>query len=50
MLLKRDGEWDSAKASSQLDETPAIFSELGMHPLMDRVLARRDILSGVSRR
>ncbi len=27
-----------------MDESLAIFSELGMRPLMERVLSRRDIL------
>ena len=49
MPLERDSEGDSAKRTSQLDETLAISSELGMQPLMERVLAWREILSGVSR-
>ena len=33
-----------AKAMSLLDELLAISSELGMRPLMERVLSRREIL------
>ena len=44
MLLKRDGEGDRATAITQLDESRAISSELGMRPLMERVLSRREIL------
>ena len=44
MLLERDGEGDRAKAITQLDESLAISSELGMRPLMERVLSRREIL------
>ena len=43
-LRERNGDGDSAKAMSMLDESLAISSELGMRPLMERVLARRDIL------
>ena len=35
---------DHEKAMSLLDESLAISSELGMRPLMERVLSRRDIL------
>ena len=35
---------DRQKAMSLLDESLAISRELGMRPLMERVLARRDIL------
>ena len=35
---------DREKAVSLLDESLAISSELGMWPLMERVLSRRDIL------
>ena len=35
---------DRAKAMSLLEESLAISSELGMRPLMERVLARREIL------
>jgi len=43
-LLQRNGEGDRAKATSLLDESLAISSELGMRPLMERVLSRREIL------
>ena len=43
-LRGRDGEGDRAKAASLLDESLAISSELGMRPLMERVLSRREIL------
>ena len=33
-----------AQATSLLDESLAISSELGMRPLMERVLSRREIL------
>ncbi len=35
---------DREKATALLDESLAISSELGMRPLMERVLSRRDIL------
>ena len=41
---ERTGEGDRAKAMSLLDESLAISSELGMRPLMERVLSRREIL------
>ena len=44
MLWKRDNPDDREKAMSLLDEFLAISSELGMRPLMKRVLSRRDIL------
>ena len=43
-LRERNGEGDRAKAVSRLDESLAISSELGMRPLMERVLARREFL------
>ncbi len=43
-LRERDGEGDRTKAMSLLDEALAISSELGMRPLMERVLSRREIL------
>ena len=44
MLLERDDDGDKSKATSLLDESLAISSELGMRPLMERVLvAARDI-------
>ncbi len=35
---------DSEKAVAMLDESLAISTELGMRPLMERVLSRREIL------
>ena len=35
---------DRSKAITMLDESLAISSELGMRPLMERVLSRREIL------
>ncbi len=43
-LKERDNEGDRAKAINLLDESLAISSELGMRPLMERVLSRREIL------
>ena len=43
MLLQRNEEGDRTKAMSLLDESLAISSELGMRPLMERVLSRREI-------
>ena len=43
-LLQRAEPGDREKAMSLLDESLAISSELGMRPLMERVLSRRDIL------
>ena len=43
-LRERDGGGDKEKAVSLLDESLAISSELGMRPLMERVLSRREIL------
>lgn len=44
MLLERDGEGDKAKTISLLDESLRISTDLGMRPLMERVLSRREIL------
>jgi len=44
MLREQSGEGDRGKAMSLLDESLAISSELGMRPLMERVLSRREIL------
>ena len=44
MLLERDDEGDKAKATSLLEESLKISSDLGMRPLMERVLSRREIL------
>ena len=43
-LLQRNNPGDREKAMSLLDESLAISTELGMRPLMERVLSRRDIL------
>ncbi len=43
-LLQRNEPGDREKAMSLLDESLAISSELGMRPLMERVLSRRKIL------
>ena len=43
-LKERDAEGDRAKAIALLDESLAISIELGMRPLMERVLSRREIL------
>ena len=43
-LLQRTNPGDHEKATSLLDESLAISSELGMRPLMERVLSRREIL------
>ena len=44
LLQEQDGDGDRAKAISMLDESLAISSELRMRPLMERVLARREML------
>ena len=44
MLRERDGPGDKEKSVALLDESLAISSELGMPPLMERVLSRREIL------
>ncbi len=43
-LLQRNEPGDREKAMSLLDESLAISTELGMRPLMERVVSRRDIL------
>ena len=43
-LLQRNNRGDREQANSLLDESLAISTELGMRPLMERVLSRRDIL------
>ncbi|MFQ6029864.1 MAG: hypothetical protein ACE5Q6_20505, partial [Dehalococcoidia bacterium] len=43
-LLQRNNPGDREQAMSLLDESLAISTELGMRPLMERVLSRRDIL------
>ena len=44
LLLERNGEGDRAKSMSLLEEALAISSDLGMRPLMERVLSMREIL------
>ena len=44
MLLERKGDGDNEKAVAMLDESLAISTDLGMWPLMERVLSRREIL------
>ena len=44
LLLERNNEGDRAKADALLDESLVISTELGMRPLMERVLSRREIL------
>ena len=43
-LRQRNNPGDRAQAMSLLDESLAISRELGMRPLMERVLSRREIL------
>ncbi len=43
-LLRRNEPGHREKATSLLDESLVISSELGMRPLMERVLSRREIL------
>ena len=43
-LRERHGDGDKENAVALLDESLAISSELGMRPLMERVLSRREIL------
>ena len=47
MLLERDAAGDRSKAIALLEESLAISSELGMRPLMERVLSRREMLQGM---
>ena len=44
MLLERDETGDQQKATAMLDEALQISTDLGMRPLMERVLSKRDIL------
>jgi tetratricopeptide (TPR) repeat protein len=44
LLLQQNSPGDRVKAMSLLDESLAISRELGMTPLMERVLSRREIL------
>ncbi len=43
-LRQRNEPGDREKATALLDESLAISSELGMRPLMERVMSRREIL------
>ncbi|MCH7606082.1 MAG: hypothetical protein IH962_02900, partial [Chloroflexi bacterium] len=43
MVLGRNNEGNRAKAMSMLEESLAVSSELGMRPLMERVLSRREL-------
>ncbi|MCI0867469.1 MAG: hypothetical protein J4N89_13090, partial [Chloroflexi bacterium] len=45
LLRQRHGDGDPEKVTALLDESLAISRELGMRPLMERVLSRRDILT-----
>jgi len=47
VLLQRNGEGNRTKAISLLDESLAIPSGLGMRPLTERVLSRREILGAL---
>ena len=44
MLIDRDDPGDREKAIELQDEALAITQELGMRPLTERILARRDML------
>ena len=44
MLLERNWEGDRTKANALLGESLAVSSELGMRPLMERLLSRRETL------
>jgi hypothetical protein len=44
MLMTRGGSGDAEKATELQDEAIAIAQELGMRPLLERVLAQREIL------
>jgi tetratricopeptide (TPR) repeat protein len=44
MLLEQDADGDRATAATLLDESLQFSSDLGMRPLMERVLSRRQIL------
>ncbi len=47
-LRERDADGDRAKSIALLDESLAISSELGMGPLIERVLARKLEIQGVA--
>ena len=44
LLIERDADGDAARVTDLQDEAIAIAQELGMKPLMERVLAQREIL------
>ena len=44
LLRQRNGVGDSEKAAALLDEGLSIARDLGMRPLMERILARRQFL------
>ena len=44
--MERKVEGDNEKAVAMLDQSLAISTELGMKPLIERVLSRREILKG----
>ena len=44
LVVQVESVQEGLKRLSLLDESLAISSELGMRPLMERVLSRRDIL------
>ena len=44
MLLERDAPGDRGKAMTLLGEGLAMSRDLGMRPLMERILSRREIL------
>ena len=43
-LLHRQGDGDQTKATSLLEEALTISSDLGMRPLVERVISKREIL------
>ena len=47
MLLERNDDGDRASATALLDESLAISSELGMRPLVERVLSGKMSLQGI---
>ena len=44
VLLENDSHGDREKATGLQDEAIAIATELGMKPLLERVLAQREML------
>ena len=44
LLLTRDGDRDREKAGPMLDEALALTTDMGMKPLMEKVLSKREIL------